>query len=219
MDLPDRRPFSRWPSLAVPLLAAAYLTARWDAIPARWVTHWGPRGEPNGWATRTPLGVYGLLALPVGFVVVSEAIAAVQQSRRAVAFDSEMRVATLDFVRIVTFGVAVTTALLAVDLPLGPRMPVPALVLLGVAPVMIALVAGGVRLAATLRHLRESGRGAKVEGYQALYYANGSDRRLWVPKLSGMGWTINFSHPLGWPMLVLLLTLPIAAVVLSAIAR
>jgi uncharacterized membrane protein len=42
---------------------------------------------------------------------------------------------------------------------------------------------------------------------------------LWVPKPSGMSWTINFVHPLGWPMLVLLLVVPIAAVALSATAR
>jgi uncharacterized membrane protein len=34
-----------------------------------------------------------------------------------------------------------------------------------------------------------------------------------------MGWTINFSHPLAWPMLVLLVAVPIAALVFSATAR
>ena len=58
-----------------------------------------------------------------------------------------------------------------------------------------------------------------LEGHHALYYANGNDRRLWVPKVTGMGWTINFSHPLAWPMLALLLAVPIVAIVLSAAAR
>jgi uncharacterized membrane protein len=219
MDQPSRRLFPRWPSFGVLLLAAAYLTVRWDSIPARWVIHWGLRGEPNGWATRTLPGVYGLLALPVVFIAINEAMAAIRRGRNAVGAESSMRLATLDFVRIVTFGLTVMTALFAVDLPLGPSMPLPALVALAVAPLLASLVAGGTRLAAALRSAREGARGAKVEGYHALYYANGSDRRLWVPKLSGMGWTINFSHPLGWPMLLLLLAVPIAALVLSATAH
>jgi uncharacterized membrane protein len=221
MDSLDRRPLSRWPRWApfgVVLVAAAYLTARWDSIPARWIIHWGARGEPNGWATKTLPGVYGLLALPVVLVVVNEVIARNRPGHQA-AFDPAMRVATIDFVRIVTFGVTVMTALLAVILPLGPSLPLPALLSLAVAPVVVAFAAGGARLAATMRRVRAGGGGAKLEGHHALYYANGNDRRLWVPKVTGMGWTINFSHPLAWPMLALLLAVPIVAIVLSAAAR
>jgi uncharacterized membrane protein len=63
--------------------------------------------------------------------------------------------------------------------------------------------------------MRESGRGSRVEGYHALYYANARDSRLWVPKLSGAGLTINFAHPWAWPMFLLLLAVPIALVVVS----
>ena len=63
-----------------------------------------------------------------------------------------MRVAMVDFGRIMTFGIASMTALLAVDLPLGPRLPVAALISLSVAPVLIACAAGGARLAATLQN-------------------------------------------------------------------
>jgi uncharacterized membrane protein len=218
MDQPIRRLFPRWPSFAVLLLTATYLRARWDSIPARWVIHWGPRGEPNGWATRTMPGVFGLLVLAAILIVVNEAVAGIRRTGSAV--DESMRTATVDFMRIVMFGVTITMALLSVDLPLGPPMSLLALLLLSLAPVVVAVVAGGTRLAATLRERRESGRdGAKRDGYHALYYASANDRRLWVPKLSGMGWTINFSHPLAWPMFVLVLALPIAAVVLSLTAR
>jgi uncharacterized membrane protein len=218
MDQPSRRPFPRWPSFAVLLLTATYLRARWDSIPARWVIHWGPRGEPNGWATKTMPGVFGLLVLAAILIVVNEGVAVIRRGSSAVASE-RMRAATLDFMRIAMFGVTVTMALLAVDLPLGPAMPLPALVLLSLAPVIVALVAGGARLAATLREIRESGRDAKRDGYHALYYASADDRRLWVPKVSGMGWTINFAHPFAWPMFALVLALPIAAVFLSFVAR
>jgi uncharacterized membrane protein len=217
MDQPSRRLFPRWPSFAVLLLAAAYLTMRWDAIPARWVIHWGPRGEPNGWATKTLPGVYGLLVLPVALIVINEATAALR--RRDAGAGAHLYAAAMDFGRIMTLGVSAVTALLAIILPLGPQLPLPALIAVIVAPLLVAAAAGGVRLAATRRELRERGHGDKIEGYHALYYANANDRRLWVPKLSGLGWTINFSHPLGWPMFLLLLAVPIAAVVLSATGR
>jgi uncharacterized membrane protein len=219
MDQPSRRPFPRWPSFAVLLLAAAHLASRWDSIPARWVIHWGARGEPNGWATKTLPGVYGILVLPVFLIAINEVVAAVRFGRDALDIEPPMRVAMVDFGRIVTFGIASMTALLAVDLPLGPRLPLAALISLSVAPVLVALAAGGARLAAKLRELREGGHGGKLEGYHALYYANANDRRLWVPKLSGLGWTINFSHPLGWPMLLLLLVVPIGAALLAATAH
>jgi uncharacterized membrane protein len=195
MDSPDRPLFPRWPSFGVLLLAAAYLTARWDSIPARWVIHWGLRGEPNGWATKSLMGVYGLLALPVVLIVVNEAMTGSRHRGQAALSDPAMRAATIDFVRIVTFGVAAMTGLFAVVLPLGPRLPLAGLLVLALAPVVVAFAVGGARLAATLRSVRAAGRGAKLEGYHALYYANANDRRLWVPKVTGMGWTINFRHP------------------------
>ncbi len=219
MEQPSRRPFPRWPSFAVLVGAAAYLTVSWDSIPTRWVIHWGPRGEPNGWATRSIPGVYGLLALAAVIVVTNEAIGAIRPGTAAAASGARARAAMIDCMRIISFGVAVMMALLAIDLPLGPRMPLSAMLSFSVAPLVLSLVVGFSRLAMTLRRERESGGGEGVEGYHALYYANARDRRLWVPKLNGMGWTINFSHPLGWPMLVLIIAVPIAVVVLSAASR
>jgi uncharacterized membrane protein len=218
MDRPSRRSLPRWPSFAVLLVAGAYLAARWDSIPARWVIHWGPGGAPNGWATRTLPGVYGLLAVAAVLLLVSESVAAMARLGEADG-TSPMRAASIDSTRIVMFGISVTMAVLAVDLPLGPRLPLPALILVSVAPVLASVAACGMRLAATLRHEREHGPGARFEGHHGLYYASSNDRRLWVPKLSGMGWTINFSHPLAWPMFLLLLAVPIGAVVLTAAAR
>ena len=213
MEQPARRPFPRWPSFAVLLGAAVYLTARWDSIPPRWIIHWSAGGQPNGWATRSVVGVYGLLALGVLILLVHEVGAAMGPR----AASASQRAATLDCVRIIMLGAATMLAVLAIELPLGPRMPVPALLALGVAPLVLAMIVGLTRLASTLR--RERARGEKVEGYHALHYANANDRRLWVPKLNGMGWTVNLAHPLGWPVLVLIIAVPIAAVVLSATAR
>jgi uncharacterized membrane protein len=215
MGLPGRRSFPRWPSFGVLLLAAAYLTLRWDSIPPRWVIHWGAHGRPNGWASRSVYDVYGLLALPLVILLVNESVAAMR-GRPASTAEAAMRAASLDMARIGTLGIAIMCALLAVDLPLGPHLPPVALLALGLGPVILTLGVGGTRLAASLRQIREGGQGAKAEGYHALHYANADDRRLWVPKANGMGWTINFSHPLGWPMLALVVAVPIVITIVAA---
>ena len=55
---------------------------------------------------------------------------------------------------------------------------------------------------------------------RACGYRNPRDSRLWVPKLAGIGWTINFAHRFAWPMMLVLVGLPLAVVVLvGALAR
>ncbi len=222
MDHPSRRALPRWPSFAVLLLAASYLALRWDAIPARWIIHWGASGQPNGWATRTIPGVFGFLALTAVILVFTETLGTARRNARRDkdgAAEEPLRSATVDFVRFSMLGVSLMTAFLAVDLPLGPPMSLAALLSIGLAPLVVSVAVGAIRLTAALRSARESGHGARVEGYHAFYYARASDPRLWVPKRSGMGWTINFAHPLGWPMLLLTLAIPIAALIASVAAR
>lgn len=219
MEQPNRRALPRWPSFAVLLLAALYLVVRWNALPARWIIHWGSSGQPNGWATKTIPGVFGLLAFVALILVFTETVGTASRSRKLAAAGEPMRSATIDFVRFAMLGLSLMTAFFAIDLPLGPPMPLAALVSIGLALLVISMTVGGTRLAAALRGARERGRAADVEGYHAFYYANADDRRLWVPKLSGMGWTINFSHPLGWPMLLLIVGIPIAIVIASTTAR
>jgi uncharacterized membrane protein len=218
MEQPSRRLFPRWPSLAVLLGAAAYLTARWDSIPVRWISHWDARGQPNGWMTRSIPGVYGLLVMGAVIVAINEATAAIP-ARSGAPAASAIRAANVDCMRIISFGVAATMAVLAINLPLGPDMPLAARLAVGVGPLLIALVVGFTRLTTVIRAERASGRAESVKGYHGLYYADSDDRRLWVPKLNGMGWTINFGHPLGWPMLALVVILPILVIVLSAAAH
>jgi uncharacterized membrane protein len=219
MDQPVRRVFPRWPSFATLLLAALYLTLRWDSIPPRWIVHWGVTGQPNGWATKGVPGVYGPLAIAALAVLALEALAAVRRGRTSATSDEPMRAATSHFLRVVTFGLVLMMAFLAIQLPLGPMMPAGALVAISLVPVGLSLVAGAARLAAALGETRKSGRGATVEGYHALYYANARDSRLWVPKVTGLGWTINFAHRWAWPVFLLLLGLPIALVVVSTATR
>ena len=48
---------------AILLATGVFLHFHWDEIPARFPVHWGIDGQPNGWSSRTPIGVYGPLLL------------------------------------------------------------------------------------------------------------------------------------------------------------
>ncbi len=219
MDLPSRAPLPRWVPFAVLALAGVYLTLRWDEIPPRWVIHWSAAGTPNGWAVRTPAGVLQPLligAATLGFV---EFLLVVSRNRANVATAvAPLRAATEHFVRGMSLAIAMVFAFLAIDLPLGPRLPLAALVAIPLALVVAALASGGARVASALREIRQSGHGDKVEGHHALYYSNAKDPRLWVPKLSGTGLTLNFAHPWAWPVMLLLVGVPIGLAIVSTVA-
>jgi uncharacterized membrane protein len=80
-DVPrDRAPLPPWrwwaiPPLLTPLGAMAWMGMRWDRIPLRYATRFGPGGRPNGWQTRTPLHVYGPLIFAEGLVALILALA------------------------------------------------------------------------------------------------------------------------------------------------
>jgi uncharacterized membrane protein len=127
--------------------------------------------------------------------------------------------ATRDLLRAVTFGLCLVFAVLAVDLPLGPRLRPGALVALVAIPMGVTLVVGTARISEALRQVRSAGHGAKIEGYHGLYYSNPKDDRLWVPKLSGMGLTINFAHRWAWPMMAIVAGMPIAIAIALLLAN
>lgn len=218
MDLPSRRPLPFWVPFAVLAAAAAYLGLRWDDIPPAWATHWNAAGRPNGWARHDVAGVFGPLvmgALVVGFV---QAIGALTTRRQSAAFAvGGVREAGLSFVRVLAVGLSLVFAFLAIDLPLGPKMPPGVLTVVLLAVVVAGIAIGAVRMAAALAAARSSGHAAAVEGWHSFYYSNARDQRLWVPKLSGLGWTVNFANPWSWLVIALLVGVPAAWIVAGAI--
>src|SRR5258708_5470191 len=217
MDRPKRALLPRWASVAVLAAAAAWLTLRWDSIPARWTIHWGIDGTPNGWAQRTVLGVYGPLFIGVGLLLALEALGAVLRKRAVEDAAMEpVREATRQLMRAVTLAISLLLSLLSVMLPLHPHLPPAAEAVLCLVLIGGATGMGVARLSAARREVQRSGHAARVEGYHAFYYSNDRDPRLWVPKLGGPGLTINFAHPWAWPVMLLLLAVPIALAIVAA---
>jgi uncharacterized membrane protein len=222
MELPSRGPLPRWVPFAVLAAAALYLILRWDSIPPVWTTHWNAAGRPNGWSHRTVWGVLGVPAHGALAVALVEAVfAVVGRVGTGVGAHPLLREGMAHFIRGTTVGLSLLFACIAIDLPFGPeltigeRVAIPLLIL--VASMGFGAVGAARQVTRALSDLRAGGQAPEAEGYHAFYYSNPNDARLWVPKLSGMGWTVNFAHPWAWPVMGLILA--VAALAIAAATR
>lgn len=212
----SRRSVPIWPAFCLLAAASALLGASWHALPEVWPVHWDAAGRVNGWAHRDVAGVFGPLILGAALVLVIE-LASRRVGRQAAPSPEAQRVqlAARDFMRAIALAMAAVLAFLALDLPLGPRLSPAALVAVCALPIVCALAFGTIRVSGAARELRR--RLPSTEGYRGFYYANAKDSRLWVPRLGGMGLTVNFAHPLAWPVMVLLVGAPVAFAVLTSL--
>jgi len=89
--------------------------------------------------------------------------------------------------------------------------------------ILLATIAWGVWVLKSLhRELARQDQLGGLEGWNGFVYSNPRDPRLWVPKISGFGTTLNFAHRRAWVLLgsILLLSLGAAAAgVVSAFCR
>jgi uncharacterized membrane protein len=204
----------KWVSFLVLAAAAALLGLLWNDLPARWAIHWGLSGQPNGFATKTVVGVFAPLVLGA-VIVASFEVMAQMMARRGPAGGRGPGVARAAVLpaRIVALAVAIVFAGVALWLPLlHPVSPFPFVVF------ATAVIAGGLALAmvANARGIRmQAIDRPPQEGWHGLYYSNPGDDRLWVPKRLGLGWTLNFAKPAAWPLLLLMLSPAIIGVVVA----
>jgi uncharacterized membrane protein len=177
----------RWTLLAlVPfvLLAACavYLAVHWSDIPARFPIHWGAHG-PNGWASRTFLGVYGSLIFAAGMaaVLIGSGFLAYFGSRRSRSGEMMLRImiGVSCFLALVFCGVGL--------LPLGfpPAAEVTVLPLLALTVIGIIVVT--------------------ASGEPDEEPPPGGAPPLFVPRTIGWGYSFNFANPYAWKILATLL--------------
>ncbi len=98
--------------------------------------------------------------------------------------------------------------------------PVSSLRIVGFMLVVIAgaIVIGMIRLQRGVSELKRAGHKG-LEGYHGVIYRNPDDPRLWVPKLAGVGYTLNFAHPWAWPVLLAILSIPLTVILIVALGR
>jgi uncharacterized membrane protein len=236
-----------WPLHAGPFVlliaAALYLQSHWSSLPERFPIHWGFDGRPNGWATRSLAGVYGLLFIAVLTVGTIALLAALTQRRsRPVQVAGAPAQAERRYRRtvgwlLVAVEYQITFAFLWGALfPLfqSPpyrltQAPFVGALLIGSVVVVLLLAAiltsmgqGGTRLA----HLPAPGtapigdRTPDACWKGGIFYVNPDDPALFIEKRFGIGYTLNFAHPTAWLLMAfLLLVLPALAAWLVLAAR
>lgn len=207
----------RWISLATLIAAGALLLAFWGDVPDRWITHWGPHG-PDGWATKSYAAAMAPLVFGFFTWLLLEAVALWMARRQPTsASPPEMMAVQVAVVRATGLAVSLLLAGLAVALPfLHPRSPAPIIV---ATLADIGLIVGIAMLWAAKRTRRLRDAGASIpEGYQGVFYRNPRDSRLWVPKVAGFGWTLNFAHRLAWPVMIALVATPLVMFLLLSLA-
>ena len=69
-----------------------------------------------------------------------------------------------------------------------------------------------------LQRALQSIKGELPPGYTLLFYRNPADERVWVPKLSGLGSTLNFAHRAAWVWMVVLVGFPLGILGVAVVA-
>jgi uncharacterized membrane protein len=209
-----------WLPFSVLLGGGIILLLNWENIPDRWVTHWGLSGHPDGWTSKSPVGVFafiGLGFLICGFLELMARWIASQKTARGIDVSPEvvsvMAAATANLVRLTSLAVAALLSIIGVALPLyQPRSP--ALVVgSAFAFIGLAIFVGLRRYYRTHQILKERGLLGDAKGWHVFGYNDPSDPRLWVPKPFGYGHTINFGHRWAWPVFLLILAIPLVVII------
>jgi uncharacterized membrane protein len=204
------------------LIGAIFLALKWNSIPDRWPIHWGIKGQPDGWANKTLFGAFFPFAAGALICVFLEGLAlivgATADTRTRLSPEAAATIARLtsDFVRLIEIAISIVFVYVGVALPLSPPSRGFRLGWFVLAVIIGAIVIGMVRLRKGVRDLKQAGH-AGLEGYNGIIYKNRDDARLWVPKISGLGYTLNFAHPWAWPILIAIVAIPLLVVIVVVV--
>jgi len=171
-----------------------------------------------------------ILVSGLAFAVFLEVMARMLQARERLAtgYDAspEAARAILDasagLTRVLNLAVALFMALLVIPYAWLPGLGAHGAVALGTAIIVGAMVWAVWSLKSVHGGLERAGRLGGLEGWNGIIYSNPKDPRLWVPKISGYGTTLNFAYRRAWLLLgsILVLSLGTAALgVVSAFCR
>jgi hypothetical protein len=81
-----------------------------------------------------------------------------------------------------------------------------------------AIVSSVWSLKSVHRRLQPAGQLGGLEVRNGYTYSNAKDPRLWVPKLSGLGATLNFGHLRAWLILGAILLVPLAGLAVALVS-
>jgi uncharacterized membrane protein len=221
--------------------AALYLRSRWAELPERFPVHWGFDGRPNGWANRSLAGVFGPLIIAAVIAAGMVLVAWLRQRQPRTAGDAHAPAAAERRFRLAMLWAMLASEYLLVLvciwlslLPLaaaapgglaGPPRIAPFVALILSFVVIVTIVLGRFGSAARLETRRDGvanrqsgaappGRRFPESCWKAgIFYVNPDDPAIFVEKRYGIGYTLNFGHPLSWLILGLSILAPLAVAV------
>ena len=181
-----------WLILAVPFI---YLTIVYAGLPDIVPTHFDVNGTPNDYRHKTSL----LWATPLLTIVIYALMLFVSRIKSQQLFTASPKIiySLRLFLTVIFSSIACSTIYIsqpAANLQMGTYL-ILALVILLIAGIILCIYLL-YKKAGTV--LPEEVRNAYKWG---MFYYNPNDKRLWVPKLSGLGWTLNFASPLSYLIL------------------
>ncbi len=208
------------------LVAAAVVVARrWADLPARLPDHWNFAGEANGFVAKTPGAVATQLATAALLCgLLAATAAAIMQGRRVRATgegassEATFRTVAAAMLLVAELLIAALLSQTAIQVlfPSAARQQIVALTM-GSMAVVVVLVAvmfwlgqGGSRRApGPAGNAPVGDRTPDSAWVMGLFYVNRNDPALLVEKRFGIGYTLNFGHPLAWVLLGLLVGIPV----------
>ncbi len=222
-------------AIAVVAATAALGILRYPHLPHVLATHFGANGQPNGWQTKTPFSAFSLVWLQVVlttlFAVMAYFIPRTRQElspgdpqasvQRHLRFQTAMANVIL-----VLAGLMNITMLLA-SLTIWGVLPSGVTPLVALLPVLVGVL---YTLWVTLRLGQGGSRIPVPAGEQTGYvsrdddgywlagslYVNRKDPAIFVQRRFGIGWTLNFGHPVSWLVLVGIVVLAALPALLKA---
>ncbi|MGH9430637.1 MAG: DUF5808 domain-containing protein [Terriglobia bacterium] len=222
--------------------AAIRIRLSWDRIPNRFAVHWTAHGLPDRWATKSVLGVYGVLLMGVAgcaiLVAISYGMGLGLKKLRAAGAGASAAGLNQGTMLWTFIGVEFFLALMlgwTAMLPLRanpdaqPNIPLIVSITLVLALIIIlqsvrmqrrkhnlksASSARKFRPAASPQTELEKSRQNRRYWKAGMFYVNREDPSIFVEKIEGVGYTLNFGHPAAWLFFAVLLFLPLAIALL-----
>ncbi len=203
---------------------ASYLGTHWQQIPTRLVLHWGAHGQPDRWAARSlgtvflPVLVATVILLALTLILYGMAhwLRPIYAGGLQGEHESRFRRTASMVLLVMEYWIAVLFSWLATRplLPASLQRP----------PAAITMVAGLIAIvgAAVLMWLGQGGNripspqwpdsdsttpvGDRTEDRfwkLGVFYFNRSDPAVMVERRFGIGYTVNFAHPVAWIIILL----------------
>ena len=219
---------------ALPMLITvgliAYTATQYANMPAMIPTHWGPNGQPDAFSPKTPFSVIALLLILLimqGMMLGINAFTKRSGIKLNPAKGKTSQFQQLSFRKYTSWFLFMTSVLITILMGFTQLTTIHEG--LGNAAIMFALPLGFlliILLATAVYAFKVGQSGSRIDvafedeaipGITAVdddqywkfgvFYVNKNDPSIFVEKRFGVGWTINFGHPLSYVIMVVPLAL------------